>query len=116
MNSMNDVKGLSLIVTIVDRKIGKKVKKVFKKFGCNFHLTFVGKGTAPKEIFDYLGIGIIEKDVVLSVVDYELKDQLLDSLKNKLHFDKPGKGVACSIPINGIDSAAALERVLKKEN
>lgn len=113
---MNDVKGLSLIVTIVDRKIGKKVKKIFKKFGCNYHLTFVGKGTAPKEIFDYLGVGVIEKDVVLSVVDSELKNKLLEALKIKLHFDKPGKGVACSIPINGIDSAAALNRVLKKEN
>ena len=113
---MSDVKGLSLIVTIVDRKIGKKVKKLFKRFGCNYHLTFVGKGTAPKEIFEYLGVGVIEKDVVLSVVDVELKNQLFDALITKLHFDKPGKGVACSIPINGIDSAAALDRVLKKEN
>ena len=113
---MNNVKGLSLIVTIVDRKKGKKVKKIYKKLGCNYHLTFVGKGTAPKEIFDYLGVGVIEKDVILSVIDSELKNQLFENFRTKLHFDKPGKGVACSIPINGIDSAAALNRVLKKEN
>lgn len=112
---MNDVKGLSLILTIVDRKKGKKVKKVFKKQGCNFHLTFVGNGTAPTEVFEYLGIGVIEKDVVLSIVDCEMKDNLLEILKTKLHFDKPGRGVACSIPINGIDSLNALERVLRKD-
>ena len=112
---MNEVKGLSLIVTIVDRKVGKKVKKIFKKEGCNYHLSFVGKGTAPKEIFEYLGVGIIEKDVIFSVIDLELKDKVMEALKKKLHFDKPGKGVACSIPINAIDSAQALDRVLRKE-
>lgn len=112
---MDGVKGLSLIVTIVDRKKGKKVIKLFNKFGCKFHTQFMGKGTAPSQIYDYLGVGVIEKDIILSVTDTIYKDKLLMALIKKLDFDKPGHGVACTIPLDGIDSLTALRTVLGKE-
>ena len=38
---MDEVKGLSLIVTFVDRKVGKKVIKLFNKMGCKYHTSFI---------------------------------------------------------------------------
>lgn len=112
---MDEVKGLSLIVTFVDRKVGKKVIKLFNKMGCKYHTSFIGKGTAPSEIYEFLGVGIIEKDVVLSVCDTAIKEELLNALTKKLKLDKPGHGVACSIPLDGIDSLTALKAVLGME-
>ena len=112
---MDEVKGLSLIVTFVNRKVGKKVIKLFNKMGCKYHTSFIGKGTAPSEIYEFLGIGIIEKDVILSVCDKTIKDDLLNALTKKLKLDKPGQGVACSIPLDGIDSLSALKAVLGME-
>lgn len=109
------VKGLSLIVTFVDRNKGKKIIKHFNKLGCIFHTVFIGKGTAPSEIYEYLGIGVVEKDVIFSVVDSASKDYLLKMLIQKFKFNKPGHGVACSIPIDAIDSMSALKAVLGKE-
>lgn len=113
MNNMENK--LSLIITFVDRKKGRKVIKLFNKLGCKYHTIFIGKGTAPSEIYDYLGVGVIEKDVVFSVCDSAIKNQLLDALSKKMKFDKPGRGVACSIPLDGIDSLSALNTVLGKE-
>ena len=112
---MDNVKGLSLIITFVDRRNGKKVIKLFNKMGCKYHTIFMGKGTAPHEIYEYLGVGIIEKDVVFSVCNNDLKEKLLNALIKKFKFDKPGHGVACSIPIDGIDSLSALKLVLGEE-
>ena len=115
VNNMEKVKGLSLIITVVDRKKGKKVIKLFNKLGCTYHHIFMGSGTAPSEIYEYLGVGVIEKDVVVSVTESIYKDQLLITLIKKLKFDKPGQGVAWSIPLDGIDSLSSLKAVLGKE-
>lgn len=110
-----EVNGLKLIITIVDRKVGKKVVKLFEKNGCYFHKTLLGKGTVSQEIYEYLGLGEIEKDVVLSIADEKIVPKLLELLVEKLHFDLPGKGIACSIPISSIDGISSLKRILQME-
>ncbi len=112
---MNNIpNGLRLIISIVDRKKGRKVIKLFEKLGCPYHQTILGYGTAPIEIFDYLGFGKIEKDVVLSIVDENLVPFMFDALKEELDFASPGHGIACSIPIKSVDSSRALQEILKK--
>ena len=57
---------------------------MFNKYGCTFHTVFMGKGTAPSEIYEYLGVGVVEKDVIFSVVDSSSKDFLLNMLRFRL--------------------------------
>lgn len=106
--------GLRLVITIVNRKVGKKVIKLFERLGCTSHQTFLGYGTAPKEILDYLGFGVIEKDVVLSVVDEIYVPVMFKTLEDKLDFGKPGHGIACSIPISSVGGQRALQELLGK--
>lgn len=109
---MDELKGLRLIITIVDRKKGKKVVKLFESLGCMSSSTLLGIGTAPAEILDYLGFGIVEKDVVLSLADEIIVPFLFDSLRTEMDFSEPGHGVACSIPINSVGGKRALEAIL----
>ena len=108
--------GLRLVITITNRKVGKKVIKLFEKLGCVSHQTFLGYGTAPKEILDYLGLGIIEKDVLLSVADESIVPAMFKTLEEKLEFNKPGHGIACSIPVSSVGGKRALEELLGKFN
>ena len=55
------ITGMRLFVTIVDRNMGNRVVKLFEEVGSHYHQIIYGKGTAPKEIYDYLGFGVIEK-------------------------------------------------------
>ena len=110
----NTPKGLRLIITIVDRKKGKQVIKLFEKLGCVSHQTFLGSGTAPKEIFDFLGFGEIEKDVVLSIADEVVVPFMFSTLEDEMEFNEAGKGIACSIPIAAVGGKRALDAILGK--
>lgn len=113
MNSK--IKGMRLFITIVDRNKGNKVVKLFEEIGCHYHEIIYGKGTAPKEIFEYLGFGDIEKEIVLSIAPMDIVPFMIDALKIELHFDQPGHGVACTIPLDSIAGQSVLEEILRKE-
>lgn len=108
----NQTNGLRLIITIVERKQGKKVVKLFEKLGCTSHQTFLGKGTAPVEVFELLGFGGVDKDVVVSIADVALTPKLFNALETQMHFNEPGHGIAVSIEVCSVGGARALEEIL----
>lgn len=108
------ISGMRLFITIVDRHKGQKVVKLFEDIGCHYHEIIYGKGTAPKEIHEYLGFGNIEKEVILSLAPIEIVQFMIDALRTELHFDQPGHGVACTIPLDSIAGKSALEEILRK--
>ena len=107
------IKGMRLFITIVDRHKGKEVVKLFEEAGCHFHEVIYGKGTAPKEIYDYLGFGNIEKEVVISLTPTELVPFMIDVLKTEFHFDQPGHGVACTIPFDSIAGKSVIDEIMR---
>lgn len=110
-----EIKGMRLLITIVDRSLGSKVVKLFEENGCHYHQIVYGKGTAPKEIYEYLGFGEIEKEVVLSVASADIVPFLIDSLKTEMHFDQPGHGVACTIPLDSVAGKSVLQEIISDQ-
>lgn len=108
------INGMRLFVTIVDRNQGAKIIKLFEEAGCHFHEVIYGKGTAPKEIYDYLGFGETEKEVVLSLAPTDIVPFMIDALKMEMNFDQPGHGVACTIPLDSIAGQSVLDEILRK--
>jgi len=109
-----EIKGLRMVITIVDRGEGSKVCKLFEMLGAHNHQTVLGYGTAPQDIYQYLGFGTIEKDIVISVVEETVASFMLRVLEVEMNFASPGHGVACSIPIQSIGGKRALEAVLSR--
>lgn len=107
------INGIRLFITIVDRHKGKEVTKLFEEVGCHFHEIIYGKGTAPKEIYDYLGFGDIEKEVVISLAPTNIVPFMIDVLKTELHFDQPGHGVACTIPLDSVAGKSVIEEIMR---
>ena len=93
---------LSWLVTIVDRDKGNAVAEIYNQHHIGVQLIALGKGTAESEIMDYLGLDQLEKDLILSLVPSTLAGNILSHLNETLHFSKPGKGIAFSIPLNSI--------------
>lgn len=108
------IKGMRLFVTIVDRHLGSKVVELFEEAGCHFHQIIYGKGTAPSEIYEYLGFGEVEKEVVISIAPTEIVPFMIDSLKINMHFDQAGHGVACTIPLDSIAGKSVLNEILRE--
>lgn len=94
------------LITIVDRGRGDKVAEVYQRHHVAVQLVTHGRGTATSKIMDVLGLDEPEKDIVLSLVPGALSREILRALEEELHFTRPGAGIAFSILLSGISTAA----------
>ena len=106
---------IKLVVTIAERGKGSRIKEVCDKVHNAFHLSFMGQGTAPTRILEYLGISNSEKDIIFSVVPEEHVTDVLENLKHELELDKKGGGIAFTIPISSVGGPLALKMISRIE-
>ncbi len=102
---------LYLMVTIVDRKIGKKYQSLYKENEHHVMFSSLGFGTAASEILNYLGLEATEKAVIFSVQEEEKWLHI-----RKLRIDAPGGGIAFIIPLSSIGGKKSLQFLLEKQN
>lgn len=107
---------ISLMTTIVDRKIIEKYLSLYREN--NLHIMYVtlGYGTASNEIMDYLGLDSIEKAVAISVVEDETWHSVKKQLQKKLQIDAPGGGIAFTVPLSSVGGRKTLEFLLEKDH
>lgn len=109
---MNEVikrsKPIKLLITIVDRGKGEMVTALYKTMNVSYQLICLGEGTADSAIMDLLGFAETDKDVVLSVVEVELVSDIFNRLNTDLLFEKPGHGIAFTIPISSVGGPITL--------
>lgn len=60
-------KRLMMLLSIVERDKGKKLRKELKNNNIQMNFQTVGAGTAPTEMMDIFGLGTIDKDIVISL-------------------------------------------------
>ena len=99
---------VEMLVTIVDRGLGEKVVGFNRAHDVKVNMICLGRGTASSRVLDLLGLGSTEKDVVLSFVPVSRVQEALSNLGEKMEFQKPGRGIAFSIPVNSIAGANVL--------
>ncbi len=72
-----------------------------KKRALPLQYRFSAEGTASSEIMDMLGLGSIDKSVLISMVPKNLSDVLMDKLRSELRLHAANSGIAFTIPLNG---------------
>lgn len=93
------------IAAIVDRGKGQKAASIFHQYNNEILLAVRGHGTASSAIIDCLGFDEPEKDLVLGIATGPDSRHVMDSLRNEMEFQKPGHGIAFSVPLSGISIA-----------
>ena len=79
---------------------------------------FNAEGTASSEIMDMLGLGSIDKSVLISMIPKELSDVLMDKLRSELQLNMANSGIAFTIPLNGANNlifAYPLPRIQERK-
>ncbi len=99
-----EYKNLKALITIIDYEYEQELLKLFNEHHIPFNLITHGQGTASSDILDYLGLGDTKKFVIISIIPDYKTAKILDLLQNKMHFSKPGRGIAFTITITGISS------------
>ena len=102
------IKGLKLIVTIVNRGKGKTIVEAYQKNGVTYHLICLGRGTAKTELLECLGLGHKERDIVLSIAENDEVPPIIKMLNEEFEFCTPGHGIAFTIPIASVGGPHTL--------
>lgn len=95
---------IKLIVYIVNRNDGQLIEEICTRSGIYGHLMLRGRGTADNSTLTLLGLGETEKDIVFVTVARSRIDELMQKVSKKLELDKPGRGIAFSIPLSSVAS------------
>lgn len=95
-------KKLKILVTIVERSKADFYLDTLEGYEVNLQTVIYGKGTAPTEMLQYLGLSQIGKAVIFSVVQEEKIKRILADYEDKYFKTKNGKGIAFTIPISSV--------------
>lgn len=111
---------LEMLVVIVEHNKASKVLHLANEKGITASVAMLGRGTASRTIFDYLGLNDKKKAVLMLFGKTEEITDLADYLVEKLEMDKPNHGIAyieSAFNVFGTeDNANGSENIKRGEN
>lgn len=101
-----------LLVLITNPKLAEKATKIFRKSTLPVQYRLNAEGTASSEVMDMLGLGSIDKCILMSTVPRQLGDAMLSRLRVELHLGAVNSGIAFTMSLTGLNKL--LLRMLTK--
>ena len=98
---MSNRNAYQLLALITTHKLADKAEAIFKKSRLPLQYRFTAEGTAPSEMIDMLGLGSVDKSMLLSMIPKGAAEDLMDNLKSKLKMQEVNSGIAFTIPLSG---------------
>lgn len=102
-------RAIKLLIAVVDRSQGEQAAGLLEAAGTCFRLVCLGRGTANSEILDYLGLGESEKAILIATAGPEAVHRALQAFREQMDFDKPGRGIAFTVPVNSVGGMMTLQ-------
>lgn len=91
-----------ILLLITTPKLAQKAAALLDGYHVPLQYQFHGQGTASSEILETLGLGSIEKILLLCALPRPLADQVLRRLRKELRLGvSTNSGIAVTLPING---------------
>ncbi|MBR7143283.1 MAG: transposase [Clostridia bacterium] len=106
-----------LLFLVVSQKLGLKAEEVFthERIPVQYHVH--AKGTASGEVADMLGLGGVDKTLLMSMLPKTVADGMLLKLRNHLYLGSPNSGVAFTMPLSGVSACLMhMMQALEHEN
>jgi len=98
-----------LVVTIVRKGWGDTVLEATMRAGAQGGTVMIGRGIGRNEQMRVFGIQIEpEKEIILTVIRAEQKDEILREIERAAELDAPGKGLAFVLPLEKVIGIAHL--------
>ncbi|MBE7080061.1 MAG: hypothetical protein E7371_02335 [Clostridiales bacterium] len=101
-----DLKKLKLLVTVVNRNKSEFYMDYLSGFEVNLQTAVAAQGTAPSDALYLLGLANSDKSVLFSVIREDRAEEIMQSLDEKFHTVRGGKGIAFTIPMTGVIGVA----------
>jgi hypothetical protein len=96
---------LKLLAIIVDRRQTRKVVDILYEDQVRFHFIALAEGTAGTDLMVLLGLDTVDKSLICCLHTAEKIPELLRRIAERLQLRKPGKGIAFTMSLNGVNSS-----------
>ena len=100
---------LKLLFTVVNRNKAEFYMDLLHSFEVNMQLNMAAWGTASTEMLSYLGLTDSEKTLIISVIREDMEKAALNTLEEKFHKIKHGKGIAYTVPLTSTIGVAIYQ-------
>lgn len=107
---------IMMILSIIERGKAKAYIEMLDKRNIGFHIQCVGQGTASSEMMDILGLGSIDKDIVLSYAPRRTVTSLVAELTKDLSSGMGYNGLMMLLSTSAINHVAAELLLLQSQN
>ena len=97
---MAENKAYRLLFLISSPKLGQLAENLFRREKVPEQLHAFAKGTASGEWMNVLGLGEIDKTVIMATLSKKNAGRMVSLLREELYLGMPGSGVAFTVPIN----------------
>lgn len=106
-----------ILIVITNPKLSKKATKLFGEGAVPLHYKLNALGTASSEMMDILGLGSIDKHLLISILPKHFADEMLRKLHKSLKIGLPDSGIAFTMPISGANNhiVRMLKQIAAKE-
>ena len=101
-----DLKKLKLLITVVSRNKTEFYMDYLSGFDINLQTAVAGQGTATSDTMYLLGLADSDKSVIFSVLREDRAEEVMQSLDEKFHTVRGGKGIAFTVPMTGVIGVA----------
>ncbi len=92
-----------MIMCIVNSGFSETVMDAAREFGAKGGTVIRGRGTANVEAEKLYGIAIQpDKEIVLILVDTEIKNDILHAVYKAAGLNTPGQGIAFAVPVEDV--------------
>ncbi len=97
-----------VIFAIVNAGFAEEAMDVARKQGARGGTILNARGVAREKEAAFFGITIhAEKEILMLVVEKDIRDQVLNALYKEMGMDKKAQGIAFSLPVSDVAGLAA---------
>lgn len=114
MENKENRNSLQAVVLITTVKNADKAVDILHKGAVPVQYRFHGEGTASNELMDLLGLGNIEKGILITILPKPFAEIILNKLKQELRLESRNSGIAFTIPITS-SNQLILYKMINRE-
>jgi len=105
-----------VIFAIVNAGFAEEAMEVARKQGARGGTILNGRGVAREKEAAFFGITIhAEKEILMLVVEKDIRDKILNALYTEMGMDKKAQGIAFSLPVSDVAGLVKLPEEEKTE-
>ena len=99
-----DKPSYQMLVLIATHRLADQAAEMFANCDLPVQYRLNGEGTASSDIMDTLGLGSVDKGILISTVPRSFGNTMLAMLHSQLRLDAVNSGIAFTLPLSGVNT------------